>query len=49
MEECYLDNIHQTFLGRMMAILQAGDKKGVAKLTASCEGMDDAIIEIPVL
>ncbi len=48
-EEYYHENTHETFQGRMMAIVRAGKDEGLAKLTVSCEGMNDVIINIPVV
>ena len=49
MEEYYYENTHETFYGRMMAIVRAGNEKGTAKLTVSAEGMDSVTVEIPVV
>ena len=44
-----LRNTHETFYGRMLAIVRAGIEKGTAKLTVSAEGMDSVTVEIPVV
>jgi beta-galactosidase len=49
MEEYYYENTHETFYGRMLAIVRAGIEKGTAKLTVSAEGMDSVTVEIPVV
>ena len=49
MEEYYFENTHETFYGRMLAILRAGDEKGTARLTVSAEGMDSVTVEIDVV
>jgi beta-galactosidase len=48
-EENYFDSTHETFYGRVMAVVRAGNEKGVARLTVSADGMKDVIAEIPVI
>ena len=46
--ESYLEPVHKPFYGRLIAVLRAGSEAGVAKITASAEGMDSVTLEIPV-
>lgn len=48
-EENYYDTTHKTFYGRVLAVVRAGKEKGIAKLTASAEGMDSVVVEIPIV
>ena len=49
MEEYYYENTHETFYGRMMAIVRAGEEKGTAKLTVFAEGMEAVTVDIEVV
>lgn len=48
-EENYYDDTHETFYGRMLAVVRAGAEKGIAKLTVSAEGLDTVTVDIPVV
>jgi len=47
-EEHYYDDTHETFYGRMMAVVRAGAEKGTAKLTVSAEGLDSITVDIAI-
>lgn len=48
-EENFYDHTHETYYGRMLAVIRAGAKPGTARLTVSAEGMEAVTIEIPVI
>lgn len=48
-EENYFDHVHETYHGRMLAVIRAGAEQGTARLTVTAEGMDAVTIEIPVV
>lgn len=47
--ESYLDATHKTYFGQMLAVFRAGDDVGIARITASAEGMEPVVLEIPVV
>lgn len=49
MEEYYYENSHETFYGRLLAILRAGDEQGTARLTVSAEGLNSVTVEIDIV
>lgn len=48
-EEYYYENTHETYYGRMLAIVRAGTEKGIARLKVSADGMDSVTVEIPIV
>ena len=48
-EEYYYEDTHNTFYGRMLAVVRAGTEKGTAKLTVSAEGMNSVTVDIEVV
>ena len=48
-EERYYETSHKTFYGRMLAILRATDEKGMARLIVASDGLNEVIVEIPVI
>lgn len=48
-EESYQAMEHLLFEGRMLAVIKAQEKTGMAKFTVSSDGMDDVVIELAVV
>ncbi|MEH7118064.1 glycoside hydrolase family 2 TIM barrel-domain containing protein [Neobacillus vireti] len=48
-EENYFDLTHETYYGRMLAVVRAGEEKGVAWLTVSSDGIETVTVNIPVV
>ena len=48
-EENYRENTHETFYGRMLAVVRAGAETGTSRLTVSAEGMADVSVDIAVV
>jgi beta-galactosidase len=48
-EENFFDHTHETYHGRMLVVVRAGAETGVARLTATADGLDAVTVEIPVV
>lgn len=47
--ECYLDNTHRFFEGRLLAILAAEEHPGEATVTVTCEGLEPVTLTYTVV
>ncbi len=48
-EEYYYHNTHDTYYGRLMAVIRAGEEKGTANLAVSADGMESVTIAVQVV
>lgn len=47
--ENYFDTVHETFDGRALAVVRAGEETGMATIKVTADGFKEVIVEIPVV